>query len=59
MDSSNTKSGKQEKLGEVKKSSFLEGRGGGDGGGWGGGCAIRKRSENFHFQGGLPYYGGV
>ena len=56
MDSSNTKSGKQEKLGEVKKSSFLEGRGGGRG--WGG-CAIRKRSENFHFQGGLPYYGGV
>ena len=46
MDSSNTKSGKQEKLGEVKKSSFLEGWGGGMGG-----VVLLGRGRKFSFSG--------
>ena len=54
MDSSNTKSGKQEKLGEVKKSSFLEGRGGG---GDGGVVLLGRGQKIFIFRVGCPITG--
>ena len=56
MDSSNTKSGKQEKLGEVKKSSFLEGWGGGEDGGV---VLLGRGQKIFIFRVGCPITGGV
>ena len=41
-----------------QKCLVLGGGGGGGGGGAGSYC-MSGRSENFHFQGGLPYKGGV
>ena len=49
-DSSNTKSGKLQKLGGSKKIFIFRGGSGG--------CPMRGRSENFHFHGGCPISGG-